>query len=143
MTVTKPPPEKPDRTIEEWDAEIEAEFQRVTKASPKGDVSEQKKWRRHSTTVPREWELRLRWATRISTYRLALELLYLRWRADHDKFQRVGEPVIVSHEVMAEAGLTRQSARRALSQLEKLGLIEVDRTNGRAARAALLHIPTK
>ena len=30
-----------------------------------------KGWRRVSTTVPREWEVRLREATRTSTYRLA------------------------------------------------------------------------
>ena len=102
-----------------------------------------KGWRRHSTTVPREWELRLKQVTRVSTYRLALELLYRRWRADQDKFGRVGEPVIVSSEVTSEAGLSKRSAGNALDQLEQLGLIEVARAQGRAPRASLLHIPTK
>ena len=41
--------------------------------------SERKGWQRICTVVPREWELRLLEAKRISTYRLAHELLYLHW----------------------------------------------------------------
>jgi len=142
--VSKQSPEKPGCDLDEWDAEIEAEFQRVTRGSDKKDgPSKRKEWVRHSTTVPREWELRLRQATRISTYRLALELLYQHWRTSHDKFGRAEEPVIVSGDVMAEAGLSRRSIWYALGQLEGLGLIEVAHAKGRAPRAALLHTETK
>ena len=41
--------------------------------------STRKGWRRICTVVPRAWELRLLEASRISTYRLAHELLYLHW----------------------------------------------------------------
>ena len=41
--------------------------------------SKRKGWQRICTVVPREWELRLLEAKRISTYRLAIELLYLHW----------------------------------------------------------------
>ena len=102
-----------------------------------------KGWQRHGTTVPREWELRLKQATRISTYRLALELLYRRWRTDQDKFGRAGQPVIVSSEVTSEAGLSARSAANALGQLERLGLIKLVRAQGRSPRASLLHVPTK
>ena len=67
MAVTKRSPEKPDRTIEEWDAEIEAEYQRLvrqTKTASKNAGSKQKKWQRLGAMVPREWELRLKRATR-------------------------------------------------------------------------------
>ena len=37
--------------------------------------SKRKGWQRNYTLVPREWELRLLEATRISTYRLAHEIL--------------------------------------------------------------------
>jgi len=41
--------------------------------------SKSKEWQRHCTVIPRVWELRLLEAKRISTYRLAHELLYLNW----------------------------------------------------------------
>ena len=87
--------------------------------------------------------MRLQQATRISTYRLALELLYRRWRADQDKFGRVGQPVIVSSEVIRAAGLSARSAANALSQLERLGLVDVVRAQGRAHRASLLHVSAR
>ena len=102
-----------------------------------------KGWQRYSTEVPREWELRLQRATRISSYRLALELLYRKWRAEQDKHGRKGEPVIVSGEVVKIAGLSTRSMDNALSELKRLGLIEVVRAQGRAPRASLLHVPVK
>ena len=41
--------------------------------------SKRKEWQRIYTVIPRAWELRLLEAKRISTYRLAHELLYLHW----------------------------------------------------------------
>ena len=103
----------------------------------------QKKWQRLGAMVPREWELRLKRATRVSTYRMALELLSQQWCIDHDWYSHKGDPVIVSGEVTAEAGLSKRSARNALSQLEQLGLIKVARSRGRAPRATLLHLLRK
>lgn len=100
-----------------------------------------KGWQRYCTTVPREWELRLKRATRVSTYRLAIELLYRQWRAEQDKYGRKGQPIIVSSEVATEAELSVRSMQNALSELERLGLIEVVRAQGRAPRASLLHTP--
>ena len=76
--MSQQPPEKPARNLDEWDAEIEAEFRRVvraTKTASAPNASRRKGWQRNYTLVPREWELRLLGAKRISTYRLAIELL--------------------------------------------------------------------
>ena len=86
--------------------------------TPAQQASPSKGWRRYSTEVPREWELRLQRATRISSYRLALELLYQKWRAEQGKYGRKGEPVIVSSEVVKIAGLSTRSMDNALSDGE-------------------------
>ena len=54
--------------------------------------SKRKGWQRICTVVPRAWELRLLEAKRISTYRLAIELLYLHWYGK-------GAPITVSGKV--------------------------------------------
>ena len=88
--------------------------------------SKRKGWQRICTVVPREWELRLLEAKRVSTYRLAIELLYLHWYGK-------GKPVTVSSKVAKAAKLSARSKWKALAELERLGLIEVDR---RAAQVA-------
>ena len=57
--------------------------------------SVRKGWQRICTVVPRAWELRLLEASRISTYRLAHELLYLHWYGK-------GAPITVSGKVARE-----------------------------------------
>ena len=64
--------------------------------------SKQKGWQRNYTLVPREWELRLLGAKRISTYRLALELLYLHWYNN-------GKPVTVSSKVAQAVKISARS----------------------------------
>jgi hypothetical protein len=97
--------------------------------------SKGKRWQRMYTLVPREWELRLLEAKRVSTYRLAIELLYLHW---HGK----GSPITVSGKVAQAAKLSGRSKGNALDELEGLGLIEVDRKPRKAPRVVLLHTPT-
>ena len=105
-------------------------------ASPK-----RKQWQRINTSVPREWEVRLWEATRTSTYRLALELLYRGWRAGKDTFSCKDDPIIASSELAASIKLSPRSIRNALRELERLGLIVVVRTTRRAPRVTLLHVP--
>ena len=62
--------------------------------------SRRKGWQRLCTMLPREWEFRLLEAKRVSTYRLAHELLYLHWYGK-------GKPVTVS----GKGGKSRQSLR--------------------------------
>jgi hypothetical protein len=75
-------------------------------------------------------------AKRVSTYRLAIELLYLHW---YDK----GRPVTVSGKVAKAAKLSVRSKWNALAELERLGLIEMDRGPRKSPRAVLLRIPAK
>jgi hypothetical protein len=98
--------------------------------------SKRKEWQRLYTVIPREWELRLLEAKRISTYRLAIELLYLHW---HGK----GKPITVSSKVAKAVKLSVRSKWRALAELEQLGLIETDRSRRRSPRVILRHVPAK
>ena len=91
-----------------------------------------KGWRRICTLVPREWELRLLKAKRISTYRLAIELLYLHWYGK-------GKPVTVSSKVAQAANISARSKWEAIAELEGLGLIEVDRKPRKSPRVVLRH----
>ena len=98
--------------------------------------SGRKEWQRLCTVIPREWELRLLEAKRVSTYRLAIELLYLHWYGK-------GKPVTVSSKVAKAAKLSVRSKWNALAELERLGLIEAGRGPRKSPRAILLHIQTK
>jgi hypothetical protein len=98
--------------------------------------SKRKAWQRLCTVVPREWELRLLGAKRISTYRLAIELLYLHWYGK-------GKPVAVTSRVARAANISASSKWNALEELERLGLIEVDRKPRKAPRAVVLHTQTR
>jgi hypothetical protein len=94
--------------------------------------SKQKEWQRHWTLIPRAWELRLLQAKRISTYRLAIELLYLHW---YDG----GKPIAVTGKVAKAAKLSASSKSNALAELAQLRLIEMDRGPRRSPRVTLLH----
>ena len=83
--------------------------------------------------VPRAWELRLLEAKRVSTYRLAIELLYLHWYGK-------GKPITVSGKVAEAAKLSARSKSRALAELERLGLIRIDRTLRRSPQVVLHHM---
>jgi hypothetical protein len=133
--VLQQPPEKPARNLDEWDAEIEAEFRRVvraTKTASAPNASRRMGWLRKYTLVPREWEQRLLDAKRISTYRLAHEILYLHWYGK-------GKPVTVSGKVARAVKISARSKWEALAELERLGLIVVDRNPRRSPRVTPLH----
>ena len=97
--------------------------------------STRKGWQRICTVVPRAWELRLLEASRISTYRLAHELLYLHWYGK-------GKSITVSSKVAKAAKLSVRSKWNALNELARLGLIEMDRKQRKSPRAVLLHTRT-
>ena len=110
-------------TMEQWLEETIAKTKR-------------KEWQRHCTVIPREWELRLLDAKRVSTYRLAIELLYLHWYGK-------GNPIAVTGKVAEATRLSDRSKSRALAELERLGLIEIDRSPRKSPRVALHHVPAK
>jgi hypothetical protein len=98
-------------------------------------VSKRKGWQRNYTVVPRVWQLQLLEAKRISSHRLAIELLYLHWYG--------GSPVTVSDSVAEAAKLSRSSKWRALVELERLALVEVNRGSGKSPRVTLRHALTR
>jgi hypothetical protein len=79
-----------------------------------------KKWRRQYVRVPWAWVERLQAARRVSTYRLALVLVYESWRSG-------GRPIVLSNMLSKAEGLSRRSKWNALAELEALGLVRVKR----------------
>ena len=78
------------------------------------------KWRRRYVRVPWSWIERLKTSTRASTYRLALLLIYEHWR-------RGGRAIRLTNVALAEVGVSRRAKGPALEELERFGLIKVDR----------------
>ena len=93
-----------------------------------------KKWQRQYVQVPWTWVERLQSAKRISTYRLALVLVYESWRLG-------GRPITLSNVSALAEGLSRRSKWRSLAEFEQLGLIEVERHRRHAPRVSLRHLP--
>jgi hypothetical protein len=102
--------------------------------SPKSKPKPKRAWKRHYTKVPDEWVRRLRKARHpSSTWSLAHELLYLHWK-DGDG------PIVVAGKVIGAAEISRRSAYDALAELQRLGLVQVEREPGKALRAVLLRV---
>jgi hypothetical protein len=116
--------------------DIGIEKLRVDPAQMRPGKAKREGWHRVFTVLPREWELRLLKAKRISTYRLAIELLYLHWKGN-------GKPITVSSKVARAVKICARSKWEALAELERLGLIELDRRPRKAPRVVLLHTQTK
>lgn len=91
------------------------------------------RWRRQYVQFPWEWVERLQAAKRISTYRLALVLVYESWRLG-------GRPITLSNVAALAEGLSPRSKWRALAELEQLGLIKVERRRRHAPRVSLRHL---
>ena len=91
------------------------------------------KWRREFVRVPWEWAERLQAAKRISSWRLAVLLLYEHWRTG-------GRDIALSNILAQNIGLSCRSKSRALKELEDLDLIEVRRRRRTAPRVALKHL---
>jgi hypothetical protein len=95
-----------------------------------------KKWQRHYVNVPWQWVERLREAKRISTYRLALVVLYEHWRTG-------GRTIVLSNIFTLAEGLPARSKWRAIAELERLSLIQVERKRSQAPRVILRHLVRK
>jgi hypothetical protein len=94
---------------------------------------QRKAWRREYVRVPWKWVERLQTTRRVNTYRLALLLLYEHWRTG-------GQPIALSNVGLVAEGINRRSKWNALTELERLELVQVDRRNGRSPRATLCHL---
>jgi hypothetical protein len=87
--------------------------------------------RRHFISVPMVWFERLAGASG-QTYRIALCLLYLAWRAR-------GEPIQLANGLLRVDGVSRYSKWRALDELERRGLIVIERRPRRSPIIKLLN----
>ena len=70
--------------------------------------------------VPWSWVERLAKARFTATYRVALHILYRHWKGG-------GESFTLSNGAVAMEGVGRRAKWRALGELERLGLITVER----------------
>ena len=76
--------------------------------------------RQQFVQVPWTWLERLAQSQSANTYRVAVSLLYLHWKAK-------GGPIKLANGMLAIDGVSRFAKSRALAKLESLGLITVDR----------------
>ena len=108
---------------------------RVDLADPRfRGVGKPKKWRREYVQFPWTWIEGLQAAKRVSTYRLALLLVYEHWRMG-------GRPIVLSNALVMAEGVSRRTKWNALVELEGLGLVRVERRSRKSPRLILCHLP--
>lgn len=108
---------------------------RVDLADPRfRRVGKPKKWRREYVQFPWTWIEGLQAAKRVSTYRLALLLVYEHWRMG-------GRPIVLSNALVIAEGVSRRTKWNALVELEGLGLVRVERRSRKSPRLILCHLP--
>jgi hypothetical protein len=93
------------------------------------EPSKPKKRRQHFVRVPWMWMEKLI-GCRGQTLRVAFVVLYLDWKAK-------GQPVKLANGMPQMAGVSRRAKWRALADLEKLGLISVER---RARKSPIVQV---
>jgi hypothetical protein len=81
--------------------------------------------------LPIAWKDRLRMARHVGTVNLAIHLQYLAWKTG-------GRSIQVTNTVAEEAGVTRRSKWRALTELSQLGLVVVERHKRRSPDVTVL-----
>ena len=77
------------------------------------------KQRQHFVKVPWTWIERLATARYTATYRVALHILYRHWRG--------GKPFALPNGMMSREGVERRAKWRGLMELERLGLVAIER----------------
>jgi hypothetical protein len=92
-----------------------------------------RKWRRHYVRVPWTWVERLQAAKRVSSWQLAVLLVYEAWRTGNST-------IVLSNVFSGSEGLSRRSKWNALTELERLGLLQVERHRRRSPRVTILHL---
>jgi hypothetical protein len=107
---------------------------RVNPANPNlrpKEATRKAKWQKRFTLVPWAWADRLKEARYISTYRVALHLLYEHWRTG-------GRVIRLSNSTLKEEGIERREKWRGLRELEQLGLIKIERRPRKAPLITVL-----
>jgi hypothetical protein len=104
---------------------------------PRGDGATKtrtKKWERKFVHFPWAWLDRLKATGRGATYRVALLLLYEYWRTG-------GRAIKLTNIAAAEVGVLPDAKGRALDDLERAGLIKVNRRPKRSPLVTVLINP--
>jgi hypothetical protein len=97
--------------------------------------TKRRKWQRHYVQFPWRWVERLRTAKCSSrTYELALLLVYAHWRNG-------GQPIVLSNVLTKTEGLPKCRKWRALVDLERLGLVRIERRLRKSPRVTLRCLP--
>jgi hypothetical protein len=104
---------------------------RVDPATLQNKPAKAKRWRRYFAMMPVEWMRRLIGAKHRGTFLLAYLLIYEHWRCG-------GRPIAVSNAFAAELEVGPRAKSRALRELERLGLIKVERLHRRSPRVTVL-----
>jgi hypothetical protein len=108
---------------------LSPELQRQTR---NGDARAQsRKWRRRFVKFPWTWVEKLRATNRAQTYHLALLILYEHWRTG-------GQDVVLSNAALEREGISRWSKWRGLGDMERLGLIRIEKRHRKAPRIRVL-----
>jgi hypothetical protein len=89
------------------------------------------KRREHFVKMPWIWVERLTRARYISTYRVALHILYQHWKEN-------GESFTLANGILRLEGVERRAKWRALCELERLGLIAIERRKRKTPRITIL-----
>jgi hypothetical protein len=89
-----------------------------------------KERRKHFVKVPWTWVEKLTAARHIATHRVALYVLYRHWKAG-------GSPFTLSNMAVADVGVNRWRKWDALGELERLGLITIERRQRKTPRITI------
>jgi hypothetical protein len=81
--------------------------------------------------VPLNWVERLLKAKHASTLKLALGLLDIEWRSP-------GQPIRLSNLIVERLGLSRNQKARGVEELQRLGLVHIER--GRPRQSPLVRL---
>ena len=93
-------------------------------------ISAQQRRKKHFVILPMEWIDRLEHARHVSTFKVAHELLYRRWKTGQ-------QSVLLPNTGLA--GVSRWGKWRALLELERLGLIAIERRRRKSPKITILN----
>ena len=87
--------------------------------------------RQQFVQVPWTWLERLAQSQSANTYRVAHTLLFLHWKTK-------GDPIKLANGMLAMDGVSRSSKGRALAELERFGLITINRRQRKSPIVTLI-----
>jgi hypothetical protein len=115
--------------FKEWQREYQAEALAIAE-SRAVEPEKVRERRKHFVRVPLVWRERLNGATG-HTILLALDLLYLHWKGH-------GAPFKLPNGMLKFDGISRQSKWRGLNDLERRGLIAIERRPNRSPNVRVI-----